>query len=151
MQLVSAEGDKERLSANIDALKGERKECEKLREEREHQLTVLHAEFSEARQKHEKDLENVAVQVKQLEAQVLAKRVGFTQTFNEIMYTLCKFRTYVISLLLNRWKSWRCSCKKRKLKPRGLTQSCRMNIRPHSILLNLKTNCLSWVRLRLSS
>lgn len=73
MQLVSVEGDKARLGAHIDALKGELlNKCTEL-EEREHQFKQLQAEFSEAGQKHAKDLENVAVQVKQLEAQVLAK------------------------------------------------------------------------------
>lgn len=75
MQLVSAEGDKASLSANIGALKGELLNAGAKLEETEHQFTVLKAEFSEARQKHAKDLENVAVQVKQLEAQVLANHV----------------------------------------------------------------------------
>lgn len=75
MQLVSVEGDKASLAAHIDALKGELlNKCTEL-EEREHQFKQLQAEFSEAGQKHAKDLENVAVQVKQLEAQVLAKHV----------------------------------------------------------------------------
>lgn len=70
MQLVSAEGDKASLAAHVDALKGELlNKCTEL-EEREHQFKQLQAEFSEAGQKHAKDLENVAVQVKQLEGQV---------------------------------------------------------------------------------
>lgn len=72
MQLVSAEGDKASLAARIDALKGELlTKCTEL-EEREHQFQQLQADFSEAGQKHAKDLENVAVQVKQLDSQVLA-------------------------------------------------------------------------------
>lgn len=39
-------------------------------EEREHQYNELQSKFSEAGQKHNKDLENVGVQVAQLEAQV---------------------------------------------------------------------------------
>lgn len=70
MQLSSVEGDKASLSAHVDALKGELlNKCTEM-EEREHQLKELRAQFSEAGQKHVKDLENVAVQVKQLEAQV---------------------------------------------------------------------------------
>lgn len=41
------------------------------------QFMTLQVEFSEARQKHSKDLENISVQVKQLEAQVLANHVIF--------------------------------------------------------------------------
>lgn len=72
---MSAEGDKAGLAARIDALKGELlNKCTEL-EEREHQFKQLQAEFAEAGQKHAKDLENVAVQVKLLEAQVLPKCV----------------------------------------------------------------------------
>ncbi|CAG13647.1 unnamed protein product [Tetraodon nigroviridis] len=75
MQLVSVEGDKASLAAHLDALKGELlHKCTEL-EEREHQFKQLQAEFAEAGHKHAKDLENVAVQVKQLEAQVLTKYV----------------------------------------------------------------------------
>lgn len=75
MQLASVEGDKASLAARIDALKGELlNKCTEL-EEREHQFKQLQAEFSEAGQKHDKDMENIAVQVKQLEEQVLSKRI----------------------------------------------------------------------------
>lgn len=72
MQLVGVEGDKASLAAHIDALKGELlTKCTEL-EEREHHFKQLQADVSEAGQKHAKDLENVAVQVKQLDSQVLA-------------------------------------------------------------------------------
>lgn len=70
MQNVSVEGDKTSLSAHIQVLKGELlNKCTEL-EERDHQFMVLQAELSEVGEKHTKDLENVAVRVKQLEAQV---------------------------------------------------------------------------------
>lgn len=99
MQLVSVEGDKAGLAARIDALKGELlNKCTEL-EEREHQFNQLQAEFSEAGQKHAKDLENVAVQVKQLEAQVLAKHV-FIKPYTELNYSLRKFKAcyYIVQL-----------------------------------------------------
>lgn len=72
---MSLEGDKASLAAHVDAFKGELlNKCTEL-EEREHQFKQLQAEFSEAGQKHAKDLENVFVQMKQLEAQVLAEQV----------------------------------------------------------------------------
>lgn len=70
MQLVSVEGERASLSAHIDSLKGELLNKSTELEEREHQFEELQAKFSEAGQKHTKDLENVGVQVKQLEAQV---------------------------------------------------------------------------------
>lgn len=77
MQNVSIEGDKASLSAHLHALKGELlSKCMKL-EERDHQFMMLQAEFSETGQKHAKHLENIAVQVKQLEAQVLTNHVIF--------------------------------------------------------------------------
>lgn len=99
MQLVSVEGDKASLAAHIDALKGELlNKCTEL-EEREHQFKQLQAESSEAGQKHAKDLENVAVQVKQLEAQVLAKPV-FIKPYTELNYSLRKFKEcyYIVQL-----------------------------------------------------
>lgn len=72
---MSLEGDKASLAAHTDALKGELLNKCTESEEREHQFKQLQAEFSEAGQKHAKDLENVAVQVKQLEAQVLVEHV----------------------------------------------------------------------------
>lgn len=68
---MSVEGDKASLSAHIDSLKGELLNKSTELEEREHQYKELQSKFSEAGQKHTKDLENVAVQVKQLEAQVI--------------------------------------------------------------------------------
>lgn len=73
-QLVSVEGDKASLSAHIDSLKGELliKSTELV--EMEHQYKELQAKFSEAGHKHAKDLQNVAVQVSQLEAQVISSQ-----------------------------------------------------------------------------
>uniref|UniRef100_A0A3Q0RL32 Centromere protein F n=1 Tax=Amphilophus citrinellus TaxID=61819 RepID=A0A3Q0RL32_AMPCI len=69
-KLTWAEGEKASLSAHIDSLKGELlNKCTEL-EEKEHQYKELQSQFSEAGQKHTKDLENVGVQVAQLEAQV---------------------------------------------------------------------------------
>lgn len=64
------EGDKAGLSAHVDALKGELlNKCTEL-EEREHQYSELQSRSAEAGHKHSKELENVAAQVAQLEAQV---------------------------------------------------------------------------------
>lgn len=68
---MNVEGDKASLSAHIDSLKGELLNKSTELEEREHQYKELQSEFSKAGQKHVKDLENVAVQVAQLEAQVI--------------------------------------------------------------------------------
>lgn len=68
---MSAEGDKTSLSAHIDSLKGELLNKSTELEEKEHQYQELQFKFSEAGQKHTKDLENVAQQVAQLEAQVI--------------------------------------------------------------------------------
>lgn len=68
---MSAEGEKASLSAHIDSLKGELLNKSTELEEREHHYNELQSKFSEAGQKHTKDLENVAVQVAQLEAQVI--------------------------------------------------------------------------------
>ena len=68
---MSTEGDKASLSAHIDSLKGELLNKSTELEEREHQYKELQFKFSEAGQKHTKDLENVAVQVTQLQAQVI--------------------------------------------------------------------------------
>lgn len=59
------------MSAHIDSLKGELLNKSTDLEEREHQYNELQSKFSEAGQKNIKDLENVAVQVAQLEAQVI--------------------------------------------------------------------------------
>lgn len=69
-QLAGAEGDKSGLSARVDDLKGDllRKSTEL--EEREHRYEELQSKFSEAEEKHRKDLDNVGVQVAQLDAQV---------------------------------------------------------------------------------
>lgn len=68
---MNVEGDKASLSAHIDSLKGELLNKSTELEEREHQYAELQSKFAEAGQKHTKDLENVAVQVAQLEAQVI--------------------------------------------------------------------------------
>lgn len=67
---MCVEGEKASLSAHIDSLKGELlNKCTDL-EEKAHQYKELQSQFSEAGQKHAKDLENIGVQVAQLEAQV---------------------------------------------------------------------------------
>lgn len=68
---MSLEGDKASMSTHIDSLKGELLNKSTDLEEREHQYKELQSEFSEAGKKHTKDLENVAGQVDQLEAQVI--------------------------------------------------------------------------------
>lgn len=68
---MSVEGDKASLSAHIDSLKGELLNKSTELEEREHQYKELQSKYSEVDLKHTKDLENVAAQVAQLEAQVI--------------------------------------------------------------------------------
>lgn len=68
---MSIEGDKTSLSAHIDSLKGELLNKSTELEEKEHKYNELQSKFAEAGQKHTKDLENVAVQVAQLEKQVI--------------------------------------------------------------------------------
>lgn len=65
------EGDKTSLSSFVDSLKGELLNKSTELEEKEHRYKQLQSEFSEAGQKHKKDLENVAVQVTQLQVQVI--------------------------------------------------------------------------------
>ena len=77
------EGDKARLSALIDSLKGELLNKSTELEEREHQYNQLQSKLSEVGQKHTKDLENVAVQVAQLEAQVIY--------YIAVFYLLCLY------------------------------------------------------------
>lgn len=72
-QLLSVEADKTSLSSCVDSLKGELLNKSTELEEREHQYKQLQSEFSEAGQKHRKDLENVAVQVTQLQVQVIKR------------------------------------------------------------------------------
>lgn len=55
----------------MDSLKGELLNKSTELEEKEHQYKQLQSEFSEAGQKHKKDLENVAAQVTQLQVQVI--------------------------------------------------------------------------------
>lgn len=68
---MSVEGDKTSLSAHVDSLKGELLNKSMELEEKEHKYNQLQSKFAEAGQKHTKDLENVAVQVAQLEKQVI--------------------------------------------------------------------------------
>ena len=68
---MSVEGDKTSLSAHIDSLKGELLNKSTELEEKEHKYNELQSKLTEAGQKHTKDLENVAVQVAQLEKQVI--------------------------------------------------------------------------------
>ena len=69
-KLVCVEGDKATLSAHVDSLKGELLIKSTELEEKEHLYEELQSQFSEAGQKHTKDLENVRVQVAHLESQV---------------------------------------------------------------------------------
>lgn len=70
-QLLNVEGDKTSLSSCVDSLKGELLNKSTELEEKEHQYKQLQSELVEAGQKHKKDLENVAVQVTQLQVQVI--------------------------------------------------------------------------------
>lgn len=65
------EGEKVTLCAQMDSLKGQLLIKSTELEEKEHQYKELQSQFSEAGQKHTKDLENVGVQVAQLESQVI--------------------------------------------------------------------------------
>lgn len=69
-KVLCVEGDKAALSAHVDSLKGELLCKSTELEEKQRRYEKLQLQFSEAGQKHDKDLQNVGVQLAQLEAQV---------------------------------------------------------------------------------
>lgn len=81
-KVLCVEGDKASLSAHVDSLKGELLSKSTELEEKQHQYEKLQLQFSEAGQKHNKDLENVGIQLAQLQAQVDA----LENTFDRLQY-----------------------------------------------------------------